>query len=102
MLLGWEEGMLLGWIDSLGWEEGMLLGWDVGLWVGVAATSADSIDTSISKELAASLLNSSLLTTSLIVSDTPAESEEISYSTSRVYPSCSFKLLLEPVRAARI
>jgi hypothetical protein len=54
------------------------------------------MDTCISNEVVAAALNSSLLTVLLIVVDTPEESDEISYTTSRVYPS-SFSSLRDPV-----
>jgi hypothetical protein len=87
--LGDFEGLLVG---CVGETEGEV----VGLCVGVATTWADSIDTSISNEVVASALNSSLLTISLIVLDTPEESDETSYTTARVYPS-SFNSLCDPV-----
>lgn len=89
--------MELGWLDGesegikLGLDDGSLLGLSegdrVGLCVGDATTSADSIDTSMSNEVTATVSNSSLLTTVLIVSDTPVSSEDISYSTFSSYPS---------------
>jgi hypothetical protein len=72
-----------------------------GLFVGEVSTSADSITTSMSITEAAAVLNSSPFTTSEIDDDTPDESEEISYVTSKVYPS-SDKALLEPPRVEMI
>jgi hypothetical protein len=54
------------------------------------------MDTCISNEVIAAALNSSLLTVLLIMLDTPEESDEISYTTLRVYPS-SFNSLPDPV-----
>lgn len=73
--------------ELLGLCEGVALGIDVdGLCVGVDATSADWIHTtSLFKFPIAAALNTWLFTESLIKSETPEESEEISYVTFSEY-----------------
>ena len=90
---GLDDGDELG--DLLGLFDGLIEGDRVGLCVGDATTSAVSIDTSMSNEVTATVLNSSLLTTVLMLSDTPVSSEDISYSTVSSYPS-SLRFLCEP------
>lgn len=91
-LAGLAEGDEVG--DRLGLEEGLPEGERVGLCVGDATNSADSIDTSMSNEETASASNSSLFTTALTSSVTPDSSDEISYSTVSSYPR-SLRLLRE-------
>lgn len=78
---GDADGDLLGLVDG---EFGERVGDLVGLLLGAVATSADSTHTFMSTAVAAAVLKSSLLATPVITSETPGDSEEISYVTFNV------------------